>query len=88
METRRLWVKGTLSYLYGIARVLPGFAFPRVIMRGDFGERDERMLLAATGNTACYGGAMKIVPGAALDDGLLEICAVKQVSRQPALAIQ
>lgn len=87
VETRKLWVKGTLSYLYGIARVLPGFAFPRVILRGDFGEFDERMLLAATGNAPCYGGAMKIAPSAALDDGLLDICAVRQVSRWAVLNI-
>lgn len=87
VETRKLWVKGTLSYLYGIARVLPGFKFPRMILRGDFGERDERMLLAATGNTPCYGGAMKIAPAAKLDDGLLDICAVNQVSRWTVLGI-
>ncbi|HLX64890.1 MAG TPA: diacylglycerol kinase family protein [Planctomycetota bacterium] len=87
VETRKLWVKGTLSYLYGIARVLPGFKFPRMILRGDFGTRDGPMLLAATGNTPCYGGAMHIAPSAKLDDGLFDICAVTKVSRATVLGI-
>jgi diacylglycerol kinase (ATP) len=87
VETRKLWVKGMLSYLYGIARVLPGYKFPRLRLRGDFGEREGRMLMAATGNAPCYGGAMLIAPGAKLDDGLFDICAVDEVSRLAVLGI-
>jgi len=87
VETRKLWVKGTLSYLYGIARVAAGFQISAHDFARRLGERDERMLLAATGNTPCYGGAMQIAPSAKLDDGLLDICAVKQVSRWTVLGI-
>lgn len=81
VETRKLWVKGTLAYVYGVACVLPGFQFPEIRLSGDFGTHAGRMLLAATGNAPCYGGAMHIAPGAALDDGLFDICAVSEVSR-------
>ena len=81
VETRKLWFKGTPAYVYGVARVLPGFRFPQIRLSGDFGIRDKRMLLAATGNTPCYGGAMQIAPGAKMDDGLFDICTVKKLPR-------
>ena len=81
VESRNLWLKGTLAYVYGIARVLPSYSFPRIKLSGDFGTREGRMLLAATGNSPCYGGALHIVPNATLDDGVFDICAVDAVPR-------
>jgi len=73
VEHNKLWVKGQLAYLYGIARILPGYEFPRVRLSGDFGVIDEELFLAATGNTANYGGNIPIVPDARLDSGVFEI---------------
>lgn len=81
VETRKLWFKGTLAYLYAVARVLPSFDFPQVRLRGDFGQFEGRVLLVATGNSPSYGGAMRITPGALLDDGLFHITLVEAVSR-------
>lgn len=87
VETRKLPVKGTLAYLYGIIRVLLAYRCPRVRLRGDFGEWNGRILLAATGNTPFYGGAMQIAPGAKLDDGLFHVCVVRKVPRRTVLRI-
>jgi len=87
VETRKLWLKGTPAYLYALMRVLIGFQGPLVKLKGDFGEFEGRVLLAATGNTACYGGAMQIVPGALLDDGLFNMCVVDNVSRTTVLRV-
>jgi diacylglycerol kinase (ATP) len=87
VETRKLPVKGTLAYLYGIVRVLLAYRCPRVRLRGDFGEWEGRILLAATGNTPFYGGAMQIAPGARLDDGLFHVCVVREVPRRTVLRI-
>ena len=81
VENNKLPIKGTLAYVYGVMRVLPGFQFPRIKLSGDFGVHEGRMLLAATGNSPSYGGAMQITPGAAMDDGLFDICAVNELSR-------
>ncbi|MEI7732968.1 MAG: diacylglycerol kinase family protein [Verrucomicrobiota bacterium] len=81
VETRRLWIKGTPAYLYAVLVVLSRFRAPLVRLRGDFGVFEGRILLAATGNAPCYGGAMRIAPGAAPDDGLFQICVVEDVSR-------
>jgi diacylglycerol kinase (ATP) len=85
VESRNLLLRGTPAYLFGVIRTLIHFRAPRVRVRGDFGAFDGRILLAATGNTPCYGGAMRITPAAKLDDGLLELCLVKEVSRMTVL---
>ena len=87
VENRRLWVKGTLAYLYGVARILPGYEFPHVRLSGDFGVKEGRMLLAATGNAGSYGGAMKIAPEAKIDDGLFDVCVVEKTARLSVLRI-
>jgi diacylglycerol kinase (ATP) len=87
VETRKLWLKGTSAYLYAAACVLPGFAFPELRLKGDFGTIEGRCLLAATANASCYGGAMHIAPAALIDDGLFHICVVDRVSRWTVLRI-
>jgi diacylglycerol kinase (ATP) len=87
VETRKLWVKGTLAYLYAVACVLLRFKAPRVRLRGDFGQIEQRVLLVATGNGPCYGGAMRIAPGARLDDGMFQVCLVEEVSRLTVLSV-
>jgi YegS/Rv2252/BmrU family lipid kinase len=87
VETRKLWLKGTAAYLYAVLRLLPGFRCPLVRLKGDFGVFEGRVLLAATANSACYGGAMRIAPGAKLDDGLFQICVVREVSKLAILRI-
>lgn len=81
VETHKLWIKGTPAYLYAVARVLLNLRFPLARLRGDFGVFEGRILLAATGNSPSYGGAMRITPGARLDDGLFHLTVVEQVSR-------
>jgi diacylglycerol kinase (ATP) len=40
-----------------------------------------KALLIAVGNAHRYGGGIKIVPAAALDDGLLDVCVVGDISK-------
>jgi diacylglycerol kinase (ATP) len=81
VEDRKLWIKGTGAYLYGVVRVLMNFRSPLVRITGDFGKFEGRILLAATGNTPCYGGAMEIAPGANLGDGLFHVCLIEEVGK-------
>ena len=87
VETRKLWLKGSPAYFYAVMRVLISFNAPSVRLKGDFGTYEGRILLAATGNTPCYGGAMRITPGAIPDDGMLEVCVIKNVSRLTVLRV-
>ena len=87
VETRKLWLKGTPAYVYGLLRILISFRAPMVKLKGDFGVIEGRLLLAATGLTPCYGGAMKITPDAKLDDGLFDVCVIQNVSRITVLGV-
>jgi diacylglycerol kinase (ATP) len=73
--------------MYGAIRVLTRFQFPLVKLKGDFGQYEGRVLLVATGNSFCYGGAMKITPAAKMDDGKFQICIVEQVPKLTVLRI-
>jgi diacylglycerol kinase (ATP) len=85
VENRKLWIKGTAAYMYGVLRVLARFRPPRARIIGDFGAFEGPILLAATGNAPCYGGAMKIAPGAMLDDGLFHVCIIESVRKTEVL---
>jgi diacylglycerol kinase (ATP) len=70
-------IHGSAVYLYAILRVLPSFRPRRVRIDG----RDEEVMFAVFGNSPQYGGGIKIVPAARLDDGELDACIVHRTSR-------
>ena len=70
---------GTGAYIIAVLRTLRHYAGVHLRMSGDFGVVEQLTLLAATGNTASYGGGMKILPGADPSDGLLDICHVRMM---------
>ena len=79
--TRALEVGGTVSYGLTVLRTLFGYRSPIVRLRGDFGVFEGRILLAATANAPFYGSGIKIAPDAIVDDGVLDVCIVADVSR-------
>ena len=79
--TRVLEVGGTVSYGLTVLRTLFGYRSPFVRLRGDFGVFEGRVLLAATANAPFYGSGIKIAPDAIVDDGMLDVCIVVDVSR-------
>src|SRR5438105_6411244 len=70
-------IHGSAAYLYAILRVLPSFRPRRLRIDG----RDEEVMFAAFGNSPQYGGGIRIVPTALLDDGQLDACIVHRTSR-------
>ena len=73
--------KGTAAYVLGVLKMLIKYAGIHAKIHADFGTIDQPVLLMATGNTAYYGGGMKIAPDADYEDGLLDICHVRMMSR-------
>lgn len=76
------FLRGSLVYLYAILRVLPRFTPHRVTMNGT---RSEEIMFATVGNSRQYGGGIRIVPDARIDDGLLDLCIVHRTSRMQLL---
>ena len=87
VEQRKLPIKGTAAYVYAMLRVLMGFKPISVRIKGDFGSFEGRLVLAATGNTAFYGGAMQIAPGAVPTDGVFDLCLVTEIPKLSILRI-
>jgi diacylglycerol kinase (ATP) len=72
------FLRGSLVYLYAILRVLPRFTPHRVTIDGT---RSEEIMFATVGNSRQYGGGIRIVPEALIDDGHLDLCIVHRTSR-------
>ena len=75
------FLRGSAVYLYSIFRVLPRFTPHRVKMRIDGVTRDAAVMFAVVGNSRQYGGGIRIVPAASIDDGILDYCIVHRTSR-------
>jgi diacylglycerol kinase (ATP) len=74
-------LRGAIAYLYGVLVTLVWYACKQVSLKGDFGEFRGPAFLVATANARQYGGGMKIVPEASIDDGCLDVCIVRPISK-------
>jgi diacylglycerol kinase (ATP) len=75
------FLRGSAVYLYAILRVLPRFTPHRVKIEIDGKSRTEEVMFAVVGNSSRYGGGIRIVPDAKIDDGVLDYCLVHRTSR-------
>jgi diacylglycerol kinase (ATP) len=78
---------GTAAYVYTAITTLFRYRSPVVRLEGDFGSYEGEILLTATGVTSSYGGGMKIVPEAVIDDGLFDVCIIEPVPHRTVLRL-
>ena len=76
----RHW-KGVAAYMAATALELRQLRAARLRLDLDGEIVDTRALLCAIANARSYGGGMKVAPAASLDDGLFDICLIKEASR-------
>ena len=81
MAARRGWQAGRAGYLFTTLAELRRFANRRVRLTIDGATESTDVLFVAIANGAFYGGGMRIAPGASVDDGLLDVCVVGDISR-------
>jgi diacylglycerol kinase (ATP) len=89
------WLRGHGGYALSLAPSLFTFApFRTRILTDDPDSSgnwtlrsDQPTILAAFANTPHYGGGMKIAPLAKMDDGLIDVCVVGNVSRAKLLSL-
>jgi len=72
---------GINTYILGILVKLPTFKFKKVEITYDKETYQGEILMAAFGNTECYGGGINITPNALMDDGWLDICIVDKINK-------
>lgn len=80
------WATGTPLYVLAMLRTIVAYRAQTIRVRADDIEWHSRAWLVAVGNTSRYAGGMRIVPGAQVDDGLLDVCVVGRTSRLELMA--
>ena len=73
-------LKGIPAYLFAAMKSLPTLSLQPVRVETDGQLLSERALVVAAANGSCYGKGFFIAPGARLNDGLLDVCVVDEVS--------
>jgi len=78
---------GRATYFYAVLKTLGSYQSPRLKLTGDFGVIEEKIFLAATSNTPTYGGGFQITPPAKMDDGILHLCLIRDISAWKVLGL-
>ena len=81
------YIPGSMAYLFSLIYTIFKNKTCEVKVTIDDKEINIKILLAAVANGRFYGGGMLPAPDAALDDGLLDICLVREVNRLKILTL-
>lgn len=81
VEEMSLPLRGLPAYLYGVLRALIDYRPFEASLTWDQGQYQGPIFLAASANSPTYGGGIPVAPQARCDDGLLEVCLVRPLSR-------
>ena len=74
------WPKGQMRYNLAILRELPLFKAIPYVVTVDGVRHETRAMLVAVGNGTSYGGGMQVVPDAQMDDGLVDVLVLHEIS--------
>lgn len=80
------WLPAVFVYGYSVLRALINYQAKQVKITYDEGCFEGKVMLAAISNGQAYGGGMYITPIAEVDDGLLDICIIKEISKLKLIA--
>lgn len=74
-------IKSSISYVIALFITLLRFKYINVEIEIDDSVIQRDILLIAVGNGRCYGGGIKILPMANLEDGFFHVCIVNKLSK-------
>jgi diacylglycerol kinase family enzyme len=74
------YLSGPLVYYGGIAAAFFSYRAKPMRVQVEGLDVEQRLLFASIGNGRCQGGSFYITPQAQIDDGLLDLCMVEQMS--------
>ena len=84
--TQSRWLRANGGYVVALLQVLEGFRAPHITLSVEVDGRwetrlDEPGFLIAAGNGPQYGHGMRLTHQAQMDDGLLDVCFVRPLSK-------
>ena len=80
-------LRGPLVYPYSVIHTLATFVPPSMRIVHDEGVFEGRVMFTNLANLPRFGGGMQIAPQAQIDDGVLDLVIVKEISRRALLAV-
>ncbi len=72
---------GTAAYIAAVFQTLLTFRPAAMRLTLDGETRQERAMLCTIANSQSYGGGMRIAPDARIDDGLFDVCLLRETGR-------
>ncbi len=75
------FLSGTSAYLAALIQSLYRYRATDLTLTLDGVERKERAMFCCIANATSYGGGMRVTPDALIDDGLFDICLLKEAGR-------
>jgi diacylglycerol kinase (ATP) len=80
-------LRGPLVYLFSVIHTLVTFEPPTLRIEHDGETFEGRAMFVVAANLPRFGGGMRIAPEAVIDDGLLDLVIVRELSRPALLAV-
>lgn len=80
-------LRGPLIYPYSVIHTLATFEPPSMRIAHDEGVFEGRVMFTTLASLPRFGGGMQIAPQAKIDDGLLDLVIVREISRRALLAV-
>lgn len=74
-------LRGTAAYLAAVGATLVHLKPANLTLKLDGVTQSARALMCSVANSTSYGGGMKVAPDARLDDGLFDICLLREAGR-------
>lgn len=72
------WLRGTAAYVAAMLQSLATYRAAEMRLSIDGDNVTERAMLCCIANTPSYGGGMRVAPSARIDDGLLDVCVLRE----------
>ncbi len=72
------WLRGTSAYVAAVLQTLATYRAAPIRLTIDGKTVQMRAMLCCIANTESYGGGMRIAPDARIDDGLLNVCVLRE----------
>lgn len=74
-------LRGKAIYLYSVLKTIYGYQAPFMHCSYDSHTREEKLFMISVGNGTSMGGGFKLTPFAQLDDGLLDLTIIKDLTK-------